>query len=449
MKRLTKQLESRLMTAIEKAASLTNGGLDPNEAIVKAAQEHQIPAGSVHLMVHAYNTGRTTRQRRDGSDVWDKAAEFDLADQAKVVEMLYPDRVKTSAAIAEETAISADYSCSPAGLLERREQREKAAHTVDWRTGFIESAPPPLPRDQNHQMRKASSDVDRANRAAEDARRQSTAAFYKAAGTFNELADYFRRPGCTPIPIVREQVTFMHGKRATQIIDNVMDLNPGIAKMAMHQQPVPPHLPPAVGKPYELVTRLLDELSTHADLEIAHVKSAADAQQQAEVLLAPFVQPAVSDSILSDRFSAKRAGAGFGAGLLAKDVLNTVATHAKLPDPTPQVNKNLAALTDPEHEGELRKIRVQSMLQDLMLNDPIIGEHDPEDAAMAYNEIVQSAPHLADQKLVMQSLLRKRLTQGAMDPFDLSQMLSMEGQRRSNEQLTPAAAPKGSPSVAA
>jgi hypothetical protein len=65
MKKLSKQLESRLMTAIEKAPQHVNEGDDPNTAIVKAAQEHSIPAGSIHLMVHAYNTGRTTRQRRD------------------------------------------------------------------------------------------------------------------------------------------------------------------------------------------------------------------------------------------------------------------------------------------------------------------------------------------------------------------------------------------------
>jgi hypothetical protein len=186
-------------------------------------------------------------------------------------------------------------------------------------------------------------------------------------------------------------------------------------------------------------------VTSTTQLTDSYEKAAAHTQQQAEVLLRPFAPPAVSASILSDHFSAKQAAGLLGTlghASLLKDVLNFAGSQIKAPDTGPAVNKNLGELTDPDHESELRKIRVQSMLQDMMLNDPVISGHDPDDASMAYNEIVEMAPHLADQKLAVQTLMRKRLTQGALDPFEVDQLMGMEGKARSNRQVASAPVPK-------
>jgi hypothetical protein len=80
MKKISKDAENKLMQAIEKTAVLVNDGMGPSDAIAKAASEDRIPPGHINLMVHAYNTGRTTRQRQDGSSVFEKVADFPLAD---------------------------------------------------------------------------------------------------------------------------------------------------------------------------------------------------------------------------------------------------------------------------------------------------------------------------------------------------------------------------------
>jgi hypothetical protein len=84
MQSLSKAAEQKLIAAIEKAASLVNTGTAPNDAIIKSAAEANIPAGHINLMVHAYNTGRTTKQREQGSDPLEKAADFQLADAETV-----------------------------------------------------------------------------------------------------------------------------------------------------------------------------------------------------------------------------------------------------------------------------------------------------------------------------------------------------------------------------
>ena len=111
--RLSKQAEQRLTAALEKVASLVADGTHPDDAIVKIASEDGVPAGHVNLMVNAFNTGRTETQRKIGSDIFEKAAEFDIADAENILKRMFPSEVKTAAALARETVISEEYSLPP------------------------------------------------------------------------------------------------------------------------------------------------------------------------------------------------------------------------------------------------------------------------------------------------------------------------------------------------
>lgn len=429
MSALSKETENKLLAAIGTTSDLVNSGMNPNAAIVKAAQDHQIGAGCINLMVHAYNTGRTAKQRQAGTDPFEKAADFDLADAATILEALYPDRVKSAAAVEQETAVSADYGVSPTGLLARKASREKAARAIDWK---LCPTPPPLPRDDTVAQRRIVADQQRTIKTAEEDRRKASAAMDKAASTAGELTEYFRRPDCQPIPVVRENVMLLHGGVGERIFDQLIKPH-SVSKLAMHRQPRQGSLPPAVGTPYDLVNRLIDELATADTLRTTSEKTAAAAQQQAEVLLGPFFGPARSAlgglplAEKQAKFGIPDLGVGAAAGYIAGG-LKDPSTDAS------RMQSSLAKLTDPAHESELRKIRAQSTLQDLLLNDEHISGYDPQDALDAYNDIVGMAPRAQDQKLLLQSLMRKRLTQGALDPFEVDQLLGMEGKMRQNTQ---------------
>jgi hypothetical protein len=89
-------------------------------------------------------------------------------------------------------------------------------------------------------------------------------------------------------------------------------------------------------------------------------------------------------------------------------------------------NKAYQSLTDPEHEMALRGIRAQSMLHDMILNDPVISGHDPHEVGQAFNELADVAPQFVDSPAAMQALLRKRLESGQMADFDVKQLIDME-----------------------
>lgn len=449
MKKLSKEAEDRLLGAIEKTAALVNEGLHPNEAIVKAAVDDGIPPGQINLMVHAYNTGRTTRQRQDGESPLEKAAEFPLADAGLILERLYPDKVKSASQIQQDSIVSLEYAVPPTGLLARRTRREllKQGQSIDWRSwsrgeySDIEgnrheltvtaTDPGPLPRDPAAQMKRAYCEADRLNKAVQEARRQEAAAFDKMAGTFNELTTYFRRPGSTPIPIVKEQAFLLHGGKARDLIDEIVKVTPGLMKFSWHKhaQVSNYRLESANGEVYGLISEFLDHLEDYKSKKAAHASLLSKNAERTENLLRPFVQRPIS--VLTELgYSTEKSAGMMMPGLLGASAMKNLFSGGGAGAGQAEADKALSSLTDPSHEQALRNIRAQAMLQDMMANDPIVAGHDPTEALEAYNEIVSMAPRSADQRMLIQPLLRKRLEQGALDPFEVDQMLGMEDKQR-------------------
>lgn len=435
MNKLSKEAENKLLVAIEKTAALVNSGLDPNSAIAKAASEDGIPPGHINLMVHAYNTGRTSRQRMDGADAMEKAADFPLADAAAVLDQLYPAQVKTAAAIARSVIVSTEYGLPPTGVLERRARQEKLARAkdIDWSMGV--SAPEEYPRDPMEAMKRAYAKAESLRRGAEEARRKTAAAFDKMADTFNDITTYFRRTDATPIPIVKEQAFLLHGDKGEQLIDQIVAVTPGLAKMARHKQAVNKNSLHSVdGEVYGLISQFLDELEDYRRLKQAQHDVEKSAATISEDTLRPFVHArrSVLDEMCSPD-SEKRANGlmpwVYGASAV-KNLIGGAADSAQVPGNPLAEEKMYQKLTDPDHEAQLRNIQSQAMLQDLLLNDPVISSYEPQQAIDAYNDIVQMSPRAGGQRVLMQSLLRKRLEQGAMDPFEVDQLLGMEEKQR-------------------
>lgn len=451
MKKITPETERKLLSVIEKTAALVAGGVHPNDAIVKLAGDFELRPGEVSVVAHAFNTGRTTRQREDGNDPFTKSAEFDLADATVILEQLYPENVKTAAAHIEDTRVSPEYGYSPRPMLSRRTVHEKQAHAVDWRKIGDQqiTAPAAYPADPATAVKKASAQVDRKRKEVEEARRKQANAFDELGRTFNDLTTYFRRPDAHPMPVVKQAVILMHGDKGEQIFDQLIRVTPTLTKLANHQ--VGNSLMGVTGRsqfgvgvedldctqaPFPLVSQLIDQIHDYREkranfqaLELAFAK-------EASATLLPFVVPAVSPSILDGSYDLREKEAAWdpikplATVHLVNNTLKGVADSLKGPDETADINKTLTALQDPRHEARLRNINTQAMLQDLMLNDEVISGYDPNEVAGAFNDIVQISPSVADQRMLIQSLLRKKLQQGQLDTFEQDQLLNFEDKLR-------------------
>jgi hypothetical protein len=461
MRSLSKEAEQKLIQAIEGAAAYVNSGLTPNDAIVKSASEHNIPAGHVNLMVHAYNTGRTNKQREQGEDTYEKAADFKLADADIVLDRLYPKQVKTSAEILKNDIVSTEYAVSPAGMLARRRaalaKEAAAAQTLITKPEYV--APP---RDPHAAAMRAHVQRVTEKRAAEELRREATMAEHNATVAMDKLADYFRVPGNMSFQDAVKEVGLRLGHQGVSVLEKVAAVYPKFTKQAATGVD---HF--GADQVYGLVENVLDSVNVFVTArnnlpptkEAAAEKKIAPAPVTGSILYDPLAEnlelktaagakpqektfgSQVNTALFGNASSPKRPEPrtdskpfgpistvgeyiGGAAGGKAQDVASSV--FGLDADPSKEKLKAYQSLTAPEHELELKNIRAQATLHDLMANDPVVSGYDSQEVATAFNDIASAAPNIVESPAVLQAVLRKRLEAGQFADFDVKQLLDMD-----------------------
>lgn len=433
MQPLDKEAEQKLIGAIERAAGYVNDGMVPNDAIVKSAAEHNVPAGHINLMVHAYNTGRTTKQREQGEDTLEKAADFQLADADTVRERLFPKEVKTSAQIERAHTVSTEYAVSPAGMLQRRkaEMAKAAAAAV----ALPEKTWTPPPRDEQAAARKAASEKRAAELANEEVRRKSTIAHAKAAAAMEELHQYFRHPGSVSFQDALRETELRLGSDGVNVLQKLAAVYPFLEKQAATKQ-----LFLGECDPVTLVSRVISAVEEYNE---ARQKVASAAVKQAQlikkkapefitesILYNPAEEPLTLKNAADNPKPSSGAGSGFLGGLaMTPKLVGQTLPSSKAKEPKDFREDAFKKLTDPTHENELRNIRAQGALHDLIINDPVISGHDPHEVALAFNELADLSPNFTDSPAMMQALLRKRLEAGQLADFDIKQLVDIDKAR--------------------
>lgn len=440
MRALSKAAENTLISAIEKAAAMVNDGTAPDAAIIKSATDFNIPAGHLDLMVHAYNTGRTTKQREQGENTLEKAADFSLADVTKIRAALYPESVKTSAALVRDSIISTEYAIDPRHMLARhRRDQEKAAAALRPLPALTYVRPP---RDEQIAAQRAYSEKQAHRLAAEEARRVSTAAYGKAAAALDSLTTYFRTPGNMGYQDAVREVQLRFGADGVSVLQKVAAVYPHIEKQATTKNNYFGDNPL-----YALVDTVLTSTQTYNEVKVkVAAEKTASAKPTNEI-----IRGSVLDALEEKPLTLKEATSP-PAPPKPKSSFNPLLSPAKMvggiigmgsgkeappapKDPLAPVKSEFNSLSDPDHESALQGIRAKSVLHDLMLNDPIISGHDPQDVAMAFNEIAELSPNLVSSPGMLNSVLRKRLEAGQLGDFDVKQLLEMDKLRAERDKI--------------
>jgi hypothetical protein len=429
MRPLSKEAESKLLAAIEKAAELVNSGETPNAAIIKVASAENIPAGHINLMVHAYNTGRTTKQRESGDSPIEKAADFHLANADEIIDALYPKAVKTSAEIIANSVVSTEYALPPSGFIARRKvTMEKAAAALMSLPEKTWIAPP---RDEHAAAMRDHSKKQASKLELEELRRVATVAYSKAASAMDDLATYFRTPGNMSFADAVKQAGLRVGEEGVSVLVKLAEVYPWLKKQAATRER---HF----GKngPYALIETVIEKLAEYKDYQARF--NAANPQQPKKE--AAVKTATLTGSILHNPVEAplelKKADASPGlpslnpvsvTRSLGETMFEGANSYIKKPDQLR--NEAFADITDPDHERKLRNIRAQSVLADLITNDPVISGHDPREVTNAFNELAEVAPNFMDSSATVQALLRKRLEAGQLADFDVKQLVDLEKAR--------------------
>jgi hypothetical protein len=430
MKRISKEAEAQVLDALGTVANLVNEVDDPNKAIIKAATEYNIPAGHINLMVLAYNTGRTNKQRLAADDPAEKSASFVLADPKVIMEALYPSEVKTKAEEKRSSVVSADYSRPPV-FAQRKSSAMKAARYVDWK---LSDKPEQYANDPKEASARAYNSSLFNKQRVQSCRRELSHARDTLARYFEKLGAYFRTPGSFSFADLSPVVAIQHGGVGKAVMKQVARAAPLIEKQGASGRLINVS---ADVEPFTTITacvKLAKELATR-EKDYSHLVEIVE--KRAKEKLSPFVHAPGSQSVLgtpsSGNVITEKAAAATGMrnviGLAAiSNLAGGIAEGQRSGEESArkkfesQVNTFTDQLADPSHELDLKRIRSRAMLEDLLSNDPVISGYGSEDVLQAYNDIVEMAPRAADQRMLLQGLLRRHLAgEMSTDPFDVQQ----------------------------
>ena len=449
MKTLSKQHEERLISAVKEAVDhVDNHGATPDAAIAKVARDGKWNREWIKLAAHAYNTGRQTAQREVGESLLDKFAAFPLVDPANVIKKLWPSKVKTAADINQEVGVSDDYARPPAWVG----RSSPTAHLKTAEFKLVDEPPPVLEIDSDTRMKRAYNAHVGHKRATEEARTQVGMARDRFLNKLGALGDFFKKHA-------RDRNTFADVEHAVQtyypgsaltLMDYVYNRN-RMKEARAADTPMSTVRMNRDAAPFTLIDACMTAGRVVKQAEDNHVMAQMTMAKQAEELR-PFGQtpsPKTVNQTLSlipEGAAVKQANIMGGALVAAstQDLLRRALSDA--PETTSDLRQDeLLELTDPTHEAELRKIRAQALMSDVM-TDPVIGGYEPHEVFRAYNELSQLAPRAAMQPMAVRPMLRRYL-QGNMEPFEAKEVTDIEKGMRDIERPTPMTTPESSDDV--
>lgn len=123
------------------------------------------------------------------------------------------------------------------------------------------------------------------------------------------------------------------------------------------------------------------------------------------------------------RLLGKTSSEGGTGGLASMDPTGIIGSLSADPKPT--------SIFDPAQEGKIRSIRTKLVVNDMISNDPVLSAYAPEHVFNAYNELSRMAPGVANEPVVIRSLIGRMLqTGGRMEPNEIKQLLDAEKAHR-------------------
>ena len=82
--------------------------------------------------------------------------------------------------------------------------------------------------------------------------------------------------------------------------------------------------------------------------------------------------------------------------------------------------------------GTLRNMQRKLILEDLIVNDPVLSGENPQAVVTAYHTLINLAPDVSLNKEIARSVVRASVNAVAMSPFDAKAIAELEGELRKN-----------------
>jgi hypothetical protein len=246
-----------------------------------------------------------------------------------------------------------------------------------------------------------------------------------------KLADYFKLASAIPIEEFEAVAKAKYGAAAEKLSDYIRIRNkqPEVKRASVR---LPPSSVVWSSPPYNLLDGTMEAMQTLKKASQDKPVIVLESRVKAAKLIGPVVSVRkTSVSVLPKKPRSeeeKHADAisnmlTFQAGRAGYENL---FKDPDLDKEKSQVSDELLELADPAHEDQLREVRTQRMLHDLLKNDPVLSGYPRKKVMDAYNDLADFSPRIADKPVMVRSVLRKWLPQGSLDTFETTDLAKAE-----------------------
>jgi len=407
LKHISLENKERLVELVNKTASYVNDGMEPTDALVKAASDSEYPNDYVLRAAEAYNGAAHLAYFKSAS-LDERGNSFALADGlSAVARILNATKVDTKKA----EKVSFSYLSETSGYFDTAE---------DDSFLFVEKQATAPSFDS---INRAAAALDKQEKLAIETNRncynQACESLAKSIMCFKEktaTATTYRK-----MHWAREMLE-RHGKEALDVISIATGVTGAeCTKLAADK----------VGY-FSLGN---DELNSLDSIIQRFNQVRLLNTKLAQVEHDAYVNRLERNNLLNDAcgvkpFYKKKAGriADFN------DTLETVINrmNPNMGASSESIQRGiLEGMADPDFIDKSSKIDKALILHKLIKSDPIIGSRAPHEIEQALSEISSIAPTATRSEPLLRSMLRRRLEAGEqIDDFSLNQMLAMEDRMR-------------------
>jgi hypothetical protein len=408
-KLMSPSTKSQLKEAVYDMTVLTDDGLHPSSALEKIASDNSFTDDQLRIIAKTYNTATSIDQRKKCSSLLDWLETYPIADVEAVLE-----RRKKKAQV-EESVKTASVWDTP---LDRNKQYQKPQLKLAClKVSKAEPAPAAPVKVDPIAIRKQIAEEEiklaylkpsfdsmasclRRQVKAMPAHKQEAVKYAAVSRYGNDIRDYF--------DTVFAETTISIPKVASTVSSNdpVIDLLGNLKKCAE-----------------EIVTHVSNIGKLSASILDLKKKAADPNQSSKDGILSQF--PLFTGPVSTVL--------GLNKTLLGvNDDFNKRFEKLRSPSSTSVSTAVLGpksltfGIESPSERQSLKKIELQSVLNDLRYNDPIISEYDDDRISDAFNEISSVAPTISEKPTMLRAMMREYLAKDGLGMYDLHSILGDE-----------------------
>jgi hypothetical protein len=401
LKHITPANKERLMGLVRKTASLVNQGVDPTDALVKAASDGEYPSEYILRAAESYNGAAHLAHFKNAStDV--RGNSFSLIDAQEAVRRIVGSVQLPSKAASDPISMNIEtgnYLGDPTWDEDVILNSKAAAAPA-----FVE-------------LQKISAALDRSERfALEQARTAHESALANLAAGVETFRSKTASISRNRKAHWAREILERRGKEAADAIALAIGISEDeCTKLAADRVGV-----------FSIGVSEVDQLNYLVN-SLDHCRGLAMKVAQAEH--DAYVNGLERRELLDQAAGIKR------ADLISMPEPSEALTSMLSPDyesSSDSVRKGvMESLMDPDFRDQVERIDRARMIHKLIKTDPIVAAKPAQEIEQAFAEINSIAPQAAKHEPLLRSMLRRRLEAGQqIDDFSLNQMLAMEDKIR-------------------